>query len=172
MPSLGFSAWLCALVFVGLTNGSWASVLVFTLTCAVCVIVGVVVGAERPRPQMATLAEHAKARLDAERERDAALDALKAVDAAHQSEDPVEIAAAVDAARWVLSGGDYTGRLRAATQALENELAGASVDEHAKQAPGMVWHSDLDDVAMGGRLIAAMTEEVEVVYRDRRETPW
>lgn len=89
----------------------------------------------------------------ARRERDNALDALHTLVQAAQAGDPKQIQHALDAARWVLSGGDYTGRLTAAQDALqeaEQELADlrayaearginlASFAEHAEQALAIV----------------------------------
>jgi len=96
----------------------------------------------------------ASIRLDAaQRERDTALDALHRLVQALESDGPYEVEHALDTARWVLTGGDYPGRLRGAQDALQEvvqELADlrahteahgidlASFTEHADQAIAIV----------------------------------
>ncbi|MBX6387034.1 MAG: hypothetical protein IRZ07_29330 [Microbispora sp.] len=99
----------------------------------------------------------------AQRERDNALDALHILVQAIEVGDPRQIGPALDVARWVLSGSDYTGRLTAAQDALqeaEQDLADlrayaeargvdlASFAEHAEQALAIVRdHADQVDPA-------------------------
>lgn len=58
------------------------------------------------------------ARIRADQARDSTLDVLAKLVAALESSEKYEVEAALDAAKWVLDGGDYTGRLRGAQNAL------------------------------------------------------
>ncbi|MFI7628443.1 hypothetical protein [Microbispora rosea] len=102
----------------------------------------------------------------AQRERDTALDALHRLVQALESTGEYEVEHALDTARWVLQGGDYTGRLTAALTALDEvvqELADVrahaeahgidltSFAEHADQAIAVV-HDHADRIEPAGAL--------------------
>lgn len=74
--------------------------------------------AERQADMVRTLARlSGEAENKAEQARDSTLDAIAKLVAALESDQDYDVEAALDAAKWVLEGGDYTGRLRAVQNA-------------------------------------------------------
>ncbi|GAA0402644.1 hypothetical protein GCM10009530_63250 [Microbispora corallina] len=110
--------------------------------------------AEQERASTQAAAAALNARLEAaQRDRDSALDALSRLVLALETDGEYTVEHALDAAYWVLQGGNYTGRLRAAQQGheeAEQELADlaawaeahglpvASLDEHVDRAIAII----------------------------------
>lgn len=79
----------------------------------------------RADAEQATARRRKDAQDKAEQARDSTLDAIAKLVTALESDTDYDVEAALDAAKWVLDGGDYTGRLRAtqnAHEAAETEL--------------------------------------------------